>query len=125
MTITYEQLLAMIRHHMTDPLIGKGKFGREERLADALLAVIKTDFEGKNVRMPGQINPFNLHPSMPSTLLTTPVGAEARVLGSSGSNGSVPDDQIPASQPPAPLGLSLVEKISSGLPDWLARQDRF
>jgi len=41
--LTYETILSTIRFHLSDPLMGTGKFSREELCADKLLQLIKDD----------------------------------------------------------------------------------
>ncbi len=74
--LTYDKILAEIRRHQNDPVIGKGKFSWEERLADHLLGMIKTS---------GSIS---LQPS----LTQFPVGTVRTVLPDAGSQGSSPEE---------------------------------
>ena len=49
--LTYETILSAIRHHLSDEIIGKGKFSREERLADHLAGLSKIDAEKQGIVM--------------------------------------------------------------------------
>lgn len=106
-TLTYETLLATIRHHMTDPLIGRGKFGREERLADTLLAMIRQDFEGKSARQ------------LDRKVIDLEEGASEPDPGLPESTYASPQDQLHAS--PA---QQVAHLVSVAIPDWLKKQDR-
>lgn len=86
--LTYDKILAEIRRHQNDPVIGKGKFSWEERLADHLLGLFNTS---KGISLP------TMGPLTPSIPLPYPVGIVQTGQPTSGSQGSSPVEQIPPS----------------------------
>lgn len=83
--LTYDKILAEIRRHQNDPLIGKGKFSWEERLADHLLCLFNTS---KSLSFP-----ISSVTSVTQTSLTQfPVGTVQTGLPNAGSQGSSPEE---------------------------------
>jgi len=80
--LTYDKILAEIRRHQNDPVIGKGKFSWEERLADHLLGMFNAS---KGISFP-------ITSVTPTSLTLPPVGTVQTGQLGAGSQGSSPEE---------------------------------
>lgn len=85
--LTYDKILAEIRRHQNDPVIGKGKFSWEERLADHLLGMFNAS---KGISFP-------ITSVTPTSSTQIPVGVVQTGLQAASSNGPSPEERTPPS----------------------------